>query len=163
MTAVFSTSSPEETRDLGRLLGSRLFAGAVVALRGELGTGKTVLVQGISAGLGFDGYVSSPSFVVVNEYDGRLPIYHVDLYRMEGPDSVEGLGYRELFWSRGVALIEWAERAGGLLPDDRLDVAVESRDRTRRVFEFRAKGERHERALQGLRETWSGTEGRCSS
>ena len=106
MEARLSTSSPDETLELGRLLGGWLAAGSVVALRGELGSGKTVLAQGLSLGLGFDGYVSSPSFVIVNEYDGRIPIYHIDLYRMDGPELLDSLGYRELFWSEGVALIE---------------------------------------------------------
>ena len=156
MEARFSTTSPEETRRLGTLLGERLVSGSVVALTGDLGSGKTVLVQGISLGLGFDGYVSSPSFVIVNEYEGRLRIFHVDLYRMDGPELLDGLGYRELFWGDGVALVEWAERAGDLLPAERLDVSIDSSDRSERLFVMRGEGTESVRMLESLSAAWDG-------
>jgi tRNA threonylcarbamoyladenosine biosynthesis protein TsaE len=154
MEARFSTSSPEETTGLGRLLAERLVPGAVVALTGELGSGKTVLVQGVALGLGFDGYVSSPSFVIVNEYEGRLPIYHIDLYRMDGPELLDGLGYRELFWSEGVALVEWADRAGGLLPPERIDVRITIRNRSERLFVVSARGRANALILESLETEW---------
>jgi tRNA threonylcarbamoyladenosine biosynthesis protein TsaE len=150
----FETSSPDETRSLGRALGRIVEPGLVVALTGELGSGKTVLVQGIALGLGFDGYVSSPSFVIVNEYEASVPVYHIDLYRTGGDDPLAGLGYREFFWGEGVALVEWAERAVDFLPDDRLVVAISAEDRSRRTFEFRATGEMSARALQRLAASW---------
>jgi len=136
-------------------LGERLAAGCVVALTGELGSGKTVLAQGLSLGLGFDGYVSSPSFVIVNEYEGRLPIYHIDLYRMDGPELLDSLGYRELFWSEGVALIEWAERAGELLPDERIEVEIAVRGLSERRLTLRAKGVSEETVLASFVERLS--------
>ncbi|MFH1502683.1 MAG: tRNA (adenosine(37)-N6)-threonylcarbamoyltransferase complex ATPase subunit type 1 TsaE [Candidatus Eisenbacteria bacterium] len=154
--AAFETSSPEETRDLGRAIGRLLAPGMVVAMTGELGSGKTVLVQGMAHGLGFDGYVSSPSFVIVNEYEGSVPVYHIDLYRTDGADPLAGLGYREFFWGDGVALIEWAERAVDMLPDDRLVVEISSDDRTRRRFVLIATGEESGRLLRRLPASWPG-------
>ncbi len=138
----FRTSSPDETRELGRALGALLEPGDLVALTGDLGSGKTVMIQGIARGLGFDGYVSSPSFVIVNEYDGRAPIYHVDLYRVEGADSLHDIGYRELFFGDGVALVEWADRAPELLPAERLEVRIGMTGRDGRVLAIEARGVR---------------------
>ncbi len=121
-----------------------------MALRGELGAGKTVLVQGIAVALGFDGYVSSPSFVIVNEYRGRVDIHHVDLYRISDEGEIDDLGYRELFFGDGVALVEWAERGSGFLPDDRVDIHIESAGRDRRTFTVSASGPRSETILRGL-------------
>jgi tRNA threonylcarbamoyladenosine biosynthesis protein TsaE len=158
-SASFHTASPDESRALGCALGERLGPGTLVALTGELGAGKTVLVQGIARGLGFTGYVSSPSFVVVSEYDGRLPIYHVDLYRISDSDSVADLGYRELFWSEGVTLVEWADRARGLLPEARLDLTVEFSGPESRVIRAVARGERASAVLSSLVDAWAGGSG----
>ena len=94
-----------------------------MALTGDLGSGKTVLVQGIAAGLEA-GDVASPSFVIVNEYRGRIPIYHVDLYRIADTGALEDIGYRELFYGDGAALVEWADRAPEVLPADRVNVTL---------------------------------------
>jgi tRNA threonylcarbamoyladenosine biosynthesis protein TsaE len=158
-TATFHTASPDESRALGRALGERLGPGSLVALTGDLGAGKTVVVQGIALGAGFQGCVSSPSFVIVNEYAGRVPIYHVDLYRISDPDSLYDLGYREVFWSDGLTLVEWAERAVGLLPEERLDLAIEFAGPSSRVMRAFARGEEAERVLRSLVGSWSG-EGR---
>jgi len=142
------TSSPEETRELGRLIGSLLDTGAFIGLTGDLGSGKTVLVQGLALGLGSDDPVSSPTFVIVNEYAGKLPIQHVDLYRLNDAASVESLGHRELFWSDGVTLVEWVERAGELVPDDRLDVTFSFVSEDRRSLTLEATGPRSEALLE---------------
>lgn len=104
------TSHPDETRRLARELASRLSPGSVILLYGELGAGKTTFVQGLAEGLGVpeDVYVSSPTFALINEYPGRLPLYHVDLYRL-APEEVEDLGLPEMA-SQGIMVIEWAER-----------------------------------------------------
>lgn len=149
-STVIETMSADETRGLGGVLGTLLGSGDVVALRGELGTGKTVLVQGIAVALGFDGYVSSPSFVIVNEYRGRVDIHHVDLYRISDEGEIDDLGYRELFFGDGVALVEWAERGSGFLPDDRVDIHIESAGRDRRTFTVSASGPRSETIVRGL-------------
>jgi len=147
---VIETTSAEETRELGGVLGALLASGDVVALRGELGTGKTVLAQGIAVALGFDGYVSSPSFVIVNEYRGRVDIHHVDLYRISDESEIDDLGYRELFFGESVALVEWAERGSRFLPGDRVDVHIESTGRDRRTFTVSASGPRSETILRGF-------------
>lgn len=162
-SASFRTASPEESRALGRALGELLGPGSFVALTGELGAGKTVLVQGIARGVGFEGYVTSPSFVVINEYRGRLPIYHVDLYRISDPASLLDLGYREVFWSDGVTLVEWADRALELLPETRLDVSIEFAGSEARVLRLAARGDSASRILASLASAWPGGEGRCGS
>ena len=148
------TRSPDETRDLGRALGEVLAAGGFVALVGELGSGKTVLVQGIAEGLGCEGSVSSPSFVIVNEYRGRVPVFHVDLYRVSDPRSLDDLGYREIFYGDGVALVEWADRAPDLLPDERLDASLEIAGPEARRVTLAASGPAHAAALEAAVAWW---------
>ncbi|MBD3367659.1 MAG: tRNA (adenosine(37)-N6)-threonylcarbamoyltransferase complex ATPase subunit type 1 TsaE [Candidatus Eisenbacteria bacterium] len=136
----FRTTSPDETRELGRRVGQRVEPGAFIGLIGDLGSGKTVFVQGLALGLECDEPVSSPTFVIINEYSGRLPVHHVDLYRLTDEAAVESLGYRELFWSDGVTVVEWAERAGALVPDDRLDIRLGHVSESVRSFDVRATG-----------------------
>ena len=126
----FSTHSPDETQALGQTLGATLKPGAVVAFRGDLGSGKTCMIQGICQAFQVHDYVTSPTFILINEYGGNraerpIPIYHFDLYRLNGEEDLEALGAEEYFYGDGVCLVEWAERAGELLPRDRVDVALE--------------------------------------
>ena len=109
-----ASNSPEQTRELGEKLGRLLSRGNVVALVGELGAGKTVLTQGLAKGLGVgpDEYVSSPSFALVNQYRGRVPIYHLDIYRLGGEAEMVALGYEDYFEPDGVTIIEWADKVG---------------------------------------------------
>ncbi len=111
--------SPEQTREVGELLGQLLGKGSVVALIGELGSGKTVFAQGLARGLGVapDEYVSSPSFTIVNQYHGRIPIFHVDTYRLRSEPEMVALGYEEYFDPNGATVIEWADKVQGLLPE----------------------------------------------
>ena len=116
LAAAFASESEAETRALGGALGERLEAGDVVALRGELGAGKTVFVKGVAAGLGIDPEtVTSPTFTFVHFHQGRRPLFHVDLYRIERPEAVEGIGWDEAVGGGGVAVVEWADRAGAWL------------------------------------------------
>jgi len=112
----FETADAAATIELGRRLAALLKPGDVVALYGELGAGKTTMVKGICAGLGVTETVKSPSFVIVTEYMGRLPVYHIDLYRLESPLALDGMGLDSYFGGEGVCLVEWAERAERLLP-----------------------------------------------
>jgi tRNA threonylcarbamoyladenosine biosynthesis protein TsaE len=114
---VFRTSSPEETLELGKRVGEGLKAGDVIALVGELGTGKTLFTQGLVQGLGVKGYVKSPSFALVNKYEGRLSVYHLDLYRLGDVNEIYELGIEEYLYGDGVCIIEWAEKAYSLLPE----------------------------------------------
>jgi tRNA threonylcarbamoyladenosine biosynthesis protein TsaE len=119
------SDSPEATFSLGEKLAAGLRPGAVVAIRGELGSGKTVLVQGICSGLGVTGFVTSPTFTLIQEYPGRFQVYHFDFYRLQSLREIEDLDLERYFESGGISLIEWAERAGALLPEGRIDVAIE--------------------------------------
>ena len=123
--------SPEQTQLLGVQLGKMAKAGDILLLIGDLGTGKTCLTQGIARGLGIKDYVSSPSFVLVKEYYGRLPLYHIDLYRLN-VEEVEDLGLEEYLYGKGVCVIEWAEKAFGILPQERISVKIEYLSETER-------------------------------
>lgn len=119
------TYSPEATAEAGRALAGRLRPGDVVGLYGDLGAGKTCFVTGLAAGLGCLHAVSSPTFTLVNEYPGPVPLYHFDLYRLDSPAELEDIGCDEYFYDQGVSVIEWAEKAGGLLPVDHWAVRLQ--------------------------------------
>lgn len=106
------SNSPDETLQLGKSLGSSLVAGDIVLLFGDLGAGKTKFTQGICYGLELDKdfYIRSPTFTLINEYPGKFPIYHIDLYRLENPEEIYSLGLEEILFNRGVTIIEWAEK-----------------------------------------------------
>lgn len=129
--AVYQAADAAETVALGRKIAARLKPGDVVAFYGELGAGKTTMIKGVCAGLGVKDSVKSPSFVIISEYQGRLPVYHVDLYRIEGEAALHGLGLDAYLNGDGVCLIEWAERAEALLPGEtkRVRIAVEGTGR----------------------------------
>ena len=112
----FVSESPEKTQGIGIKLGSLARAGDVFLLVGSLGVGKTCLAQGIAWGLGIKEYASSPSFVIVKEYQGRLPLYHIDLYRLDEIDEIAELGLDEYLYGEGVCVVEWAEKGFSLLP-----------------------------------------------
>ncbi|MFQ6003308.1 MAG: tRNA (adenosine(37)-N6)-threonylcarbamoyltransferase complex ATPase subunit type 1 TsaE [Candidatus Zixiibacteriota bacterium] len=120
-----TTFSPEETFEFGRALAKELKAGSVAALTGPLGSGKTVLIQGICSGLGVTEFVTSPSFVIINEYPGKVRVYHFDLYRLERIEEFVKLGYEEYFYSNGITLIEWAEKIKNFLPEERMEINLE--------------------------------------
>ncbi|MBC7360235.1 MAG: tRNA (adenosine(37)-N6)-threonylcarbamoyltransferase complex ATPase subunit type 1 TsaE [Desulfacinum sp.] len=130
------TDCPEASHALGRAVGERLRAGDVVALWGELGAGKTFLAGGIARGLGVPEEIpiTSPTFTIINEYEGRVRLYHLDLYRIGDVDELETLPWREALFGSGVAVVEWPERLGGYLPEERLDIHIEIRDVTARSF-----------------------------
>jgi tRNA threonylcarbamoyladenosine biosynthesis protein TsaE len=144
------TGSEEETRALGERLGKALRAGDVLALLGDLGTGKTVLAKGILAGLGGRDEATSPSFTLVNVYEAPLPVYHLDFYRLGREEDVESLGFRDLLDGRGVVLVEWADRVPTCLPADRLEVTLRRIDDRRRALRLRALGPSAARALERL-------------
>ncbi len=114
------TNSPEDTLELGRKFGKKLKPGSVVALIGELGAGKTIFTKGIAKALGVKEYkyVNSPSFVIVKEYKSKkIPLYHFDLYRFQSSRDLDTVEYEEYFYSRGISVVEWADRAPDVLPD----------------------------------------------
>jgi len=118
---------PEETLLIGKIIGRNLREKDVVALVGDLGTGKTCLTQGIARGLGVpDVYqITSPSFTLINEYQGRMMLYHFDLYRISRAREMDDIGYEEYLFGEGVSVIEWADRAEDILPDDALFISID--------------------------------------
>ena len=134
-TLTLTSRSEDETEAIGKALMRLLPDGSVVALRGELGAGKTCLVRGMAAAIGTAAAVSSPTFIMVNEYEGAPKIYHLDLYRIAEPREVMDLGYEDLFDTPdGICVIEWAERAEKLLPPKRLDITLEHAGKTTRTI-----------------------------
>lgn len=136
------TNSPEETREFGEKLAKQLGPGSVVALTGSLGSGKTVLIQGICSGFGVEQTVTSPSFVIINEYPGKragsgIWIYHFDLYRLENAEEFVRLGYEEYFYGKGISLIEWAEKARPFLPRKRWEISLRILSENERQIEVR--------------------------
>ncbi|MDH7568747.1 MAG: tRNA (adenosine(37)-N6)-threonylcarbamoyltransferase complex ATPase subunit type 1 TsaE, partial [Armatimonadota bacterium] len=125
--------SSEEMQELGRLLGRLLGPGDVVCLRGDLGTGKTTLTQGIAAGMGVHGQVASPTFTLVHEHPGAVPLFHLDAYRLENADELWDLGFEEYLRGDGVVVIEWGERVVEALPDSRLTLWLDYAGDARRV------------------------------
>ena len=150
----FVTGSVEETQALGEGLGACLQAGDVVALHGELGSGKTTLVQGIARGLGRDaGSIKSPTFVLVREYPGDVPLIHVDGYRLSGAPAAAWLDVELLIGPRKITLIEWAERFEGLLPERHLEVHLTHVSANRRRLRVSAAGDWPAERVAVLRET----------
>ncbi len=150
---VFHSKSPSETIRFGKQIGRLLQRGDVVALMGELGAGKTQFIKGLSQGVGVErsAYVSSPSFTLVNEYKGHLPLFHIDLYRLGEEKEAEGLGLEELFYGEGVTAIEWADRIPSMLPEDLLRIHIYYTGKKTRSIELVAKGKRYEELLKKLR------------
>jgi tRNA threonylcarbamoyladenosine biosynthesis protein TsaE len=145
------TRSAAETEALGRALGAQLRPGDVVALTGELGAGKTVLARGIAAGAEAGGHVASPTFTLVREYRGRIPVFHADLYRLEAPDQLGDLGLEELLDGEGIVVIEWAEKARALLPAEYLEVEIRFTERDdERLIVLRPRGARYEAVVGRL-------------
>jgi len=147
-----TTNSRDETVRLGRLLGALLGPGDVVALRGPLGAGKTTLTKGLAEGLGVPEprQVTSPTFVLVHQYEGRLPVYHIDAYRLNGPADAEALGADEMFFGNGVTIVEWAERVAAALPNEHLEIALEHSGEERRRVTIEPLGERFARLVARL-------------
>ena len=144
------------TERIGERLARLAQPGDVFALWGELGAGKTQLTKGVAAGLGLEGgVVSSPTFIILHEhYGGRLPLFHLDLYRLEGQD-LGTTGWEEVLEGQGITVIEWPDRAGDDLPADRVDVHLEHIAETKRRVVLSATGERSADLLKGFHESLS--------
>lgn len=116
----------EDTYRIGELMGGKLAPGSIICLEGDLGVGKTVLVKGLAKGIGITEPVSSPTFTILQEYrEGRLPLYHFDVYRIEDPEEMYELGFEEYLFGDGVCIIEWASQIEELLPSDVLWLTIE--------------------------------------
>ena len=159
MTALHLIShSPEQTQRLGVQLGKLAQAGDVFLLSGNLGSGKTCLTQGIAWGLGVKEYAFSPSFVIAREYHGRLPLYHIDFYRLDRSEEIIDLGLDEYFYGNGVCVVEWTEKGTAVLPQENLLIKLDYISDTERSLSLEPKGERYSQLLKSLSldlETWS--------
>ncbi len=149
----FRSNHPDDTRRLGHAIGELACGGEIICLVGDLGAGKTLLTQGIAEGLSVQGYVNSPTFTIVCEYEGRLPLYHMDLYRLDDPQMLEDIGFEEYLSEDGVTVIEWAEKAGSWMPKECLLIRIErieGPDSNRRYFGMTGIGQKHIRMLKGM-------------
>ena len=133
------SKSVEETMDIGAKFARSLKRGDCVALIGDLGAGKTVFTKGIAKGLGVKNarYVNSPTFVIIKEYEGRFPLYHFDLYRLDGHSGFDDMNYEEYFYGDGVTVIEWADKIRELLPDRYWEVSLKTADENQRHIGIR--------------------------
>ena len=147
------TTSPRQSQNLGRNLGKLVQGGEIVGLVGELGAGKTCFVRGFAQGIevSADAWVRSPTFTLINEYSGRLPVYHIDLYRVGKQEELETLNLREYLYGDGVSLIEWFEFLPAHEVDEYLELRLAHGGGNRRELTFLAHGQRYERLLEELK------------
>ncbi|MBQ1522708.1 MAG: tRNA (adenosine(37)-N6)-threonylcarbamoyltransferase complex ATPase subunit type 1 TsaE [Erysipelotrichaceae bacterium] len=142
------TKTRKETQDLAYRLGEIVEANTLITLSGDLGAGKTTFTQGLARGLGIDKKVTSPTFTIMKEYKGRLPLYHIDAYRLE--NITQDLGFDEYIESDGVCVIEWANFIEYVLPEELLNIEFTINDDDSRTLKFKAYGERYEEVIAEL-------------
>lgn len=128
------TNSEESTIKLGKLIGEALNPGDVISLNGDLGAGKTQFTKGIAQGLGVNDYVTSPTFIIVNEYEGRIPLYHFDVYRIDDIDEMYEIGFDEYIYGNGVCVVEWGDIVCDLLPKNTIRIDIHKPDDFKREF-----------------------------
>ena len=136
----------EDTIKVGEVLGRSLKPSDIVALKGELGAGKTVLVKGIAKGLDVKEEPNSPTFVIMNAYEGRIPLYHFDFYRVSGVYELEGIGYDDYFYGNGVTVVEWADRVEGVFPESAIWIEIKipvKKNTNSNVREINIEGEKN--------------------
>lgn len=145
------TESPEETVGIGKQLGKLLNPGNIVCLSGDLGAGKTAFTQGIAKGLGVEDYVTSPTYTIINEYEGRAPLYHFDVYRLNDIEEMYELGYEEYFFGDGVVVLEWADVVRDIIPEERLWITILNTkgDNSREII-MEPTGEVYQKMVKGM-------------
>ncbi len=122
---IYETNTQQETEAIGKEIGEKVEAGTFYALNGDLGVGKTVFTKGFAKGLAIAEHITSPTFTLMNIYEGRLPLYHFDLYRLTYEEELYDIGYEDYFFGQGVCLVEWAERFLSLLPREYIEILIE--------------------------------------
>lgn len=138
MDFLFHTSTSEETIDLGRKIGSLLKAGDVIAMTGTLAAGKTTITKGIAESLGVSDNITSPTFCLISEYDGsKMPLYHMDVYRLEGTEDFVNLGVEDMLYGNGVCIIEWSEKVQSELPKKTIFMKITPSEDGRRTIEIK--------------------------
>ena len=144
--------SLKETSDFGISLGKALKPGDIVCLNGELGAGKTTLTKSIGIGLDVDDYITSPTFALINEYDGKFPLYHIDTYRLENIEEIDDLGFDDYIYGRGVSIIEWADRIEKFLPKEKIVIDIEKVGyEEERILNISGFGNRYEEIIGELK------------
>jgi len=143
-----TTKNEFETIEIAQNFESEKFPNMIICLDGELGSGKTVFTKGIANALGIDETITSPTFTIIKEYQGELPLYHMDVYRLDG--NTDGVGIEEYFTKGGVVVIEWAETIKDILPEERLDIKFKVLDENRRLLIFQPHGEKYEELCEAV-------------
>ncbi len=141
----------QDTEKIGKIISRCLEKGTVLCLGGDLGAGKTAITQFIAKEFGVKEYITSPTFNIIKEYEGRLPFYHMDVYRIESEDDMYDLGYDEYIYSEGVTVIEWSENIRGILPDERIDIKIDRIDDNKRIMTIEGNGVVYEKITEELR------------
>src|SRR5574344_3060519 len=134
MTLIFHTSSAEQTIELGRKLGALLAKGDVIAMQGTLAAGKTTITKGIAEALGVKDVITSPTFCLISEYSGKMPLYHMDVYRLEGAEDFVNLGTDDMIYGEGVSIIEWSEKIMSELPKKTIILKITPKDDGSRII-----------------------------
>lgn len=122
------TNSSEETIELGRKIGNLLQKGDIIAMQGTLAAGKTTITKGIAESLGVKDVITSPTFCLISEYEGKMPLYHIDVYRLDGPEDFVNLGTDDMLYGKGVTIIEWSEKIMSELPPETIVLYLEAQD-----------------------------------
>nr|WP_300090796.1 tRNA (adenosine(37)-N6)-threonylcarbamoyltransferase complex ATPase subunit type 1 TsaE [Sedimentibacter sp.] len=141
----------QDTEKIGKIISRCLEKGTVLCLDGDLGAGKTAITQFIAREFGVKEYITSPTFNIIKEYEGRLPFYHMDVYRVESEDDMYDLGYDEYIYSEGVTVIEWSEKIRGILPEERIDVKIDRIDDNKRIMTIEGKGVVYDKITEELK------------
>lgn len=141
----------KDTENIGKIISRCLEKRTVLCLDGDLGVGKTALTQFIAREFGVEEYITSPTFNIIKEYDGRLPFYHMDVYRIDSEDDMYDLGYDEYIYSEGVTIIEWSHKIKGILPDERINIDIQRLDDTSRVMSIDGNGKVYDRLTEELK------------
>lgn len=148
MNYKITTHSEEETIEIAENFESEKFPNMIICLNGELGSGKTLFTKGIATALGIHDNITSPTFTIIKEYDGELPLYHMDVYRLDG--NTEGVGIEEYFTKGGVVVIEWADTIKDILPEERLDIKIKVIDENKRLLIITPYGKQYEELCEAV-------------
>ncbi len=143
-----TTKNEFETIEIAQNFESEKFPNMIICLDGELGSGKTVFTKGIANALGIEETITSPTFTIIKEYEGELPLYHMDVYRLDG--NTDGVDIEDYFTKGGVVVIEWAETIKNILPEERLDIKFKVLDENRRLLVFEPHGEKYEELCEAV-------------
>lgn len=160
------SNSPQETEQYGEKVGQNTEPGQIICLSGQLGVGKTAFTKGLAKGLGIEGYITSPTFTIVNEYQGKYLLYHFDVYRVNDVDELYEIGFDEYIFGSGVSVIEWGELIESIIPNDRLWITINkdiSKGDDYREIIFEPSGQRYKELVNKISAVWSeSNEDTCS-